>query len=157
MINAPFLVGCAFALFGVYFFGVGVRHFRQAQRSRQWPVLEGRIESSWLWGRRMIDGEMKPAEHLDVTYSFDYGGQSWQSQRIAFYTLVYPETWQLAEQFSENAAVSVSVNPHQPEESVLIPGPRPGHKRYSDIILAVIAMVVGVGLAWAGWVSLLGH
>jgi len=62
-------------------------------------------------------------------------------------------TVNFANEHPANSDLWVYYRPDKPDESVLIPGPRPGNKRYSDIILASIGLVVGIGLAAWGTVD----
>ncbi|MBO6586929.1 MAG: DUF3592 domain-containing protein [Gracilimonas sp.] len=147
MMNLPLLVGIAFTLFGVYLVIHAVRNHRRAKQSEDWPVANGKLVSVELWGKRNIDGEMKDAEKLSVKYEYILKGKVYESSTVAFYTMMYPETIEFAENNSPDQAVDVYYNPAKPNESVLIPGLRSGNKRYSDLILALFAVFIGIVVA----------
>jgi hypothetical protein len=153
--NLPFLVGLAFVAFGAWMLVHAVRSHRRARLSQQWPTAEGTLEEVFLWGRRNVDGEMKDVERLSVSYRYTVDGKALEGRNVTFYTLVYPETVAFAEAHPEGSMVPVYYNPDQPSESVLRPGPRAGHKRFSDIILALLGILVGAGVAAGGWFGFL--
>ena len=82
-------------------------------------------------------------------------GREYESTRIAFFTIIYPETLQFAEQHPVDSPVSVRYDPEKPAESVVIPGLNP-IKPYSDIVLAVCGVVVGTGVAIGLYTGLIG-
>jgi hypothetical protein len=51
---------------------------------------------------------------------------------------MYPETTEFAEDHPIESIVTVYYNPAKPSESILLPGPRKGSKRYSDLTLGII-------------------
>lgn len=106
-------------------------------------------------GRRNVDGEMKDVERLTVRYRYSVGGEPLTGHSVTFYTLVYPETVAFAESHPEGSTIPVHYNPERPGESVLRPGPRPGYKRFSDLILAGLGILAGAGVAAGGWFGVL--
>lgn len=145
--NLPLIVGIVFTLFGVYLIIHAVRNHRRAKQSESWPKVSGKLLNVELWGKRNIGGEMKDAEKLSVKYEYTLKGKVHESSTVAFYTLMFPETTQFAENNSPDQSVDVYYNPADPSESVLIPGHRKGNKRYSDLILAMLAVLIGVVVA----------
>ncbi|MGN8224473.1 DUF3592 domain-containing protein [Gracilimonas sp. BCB1] len=124
-----------------------VRNLRRAKQSEGWPVVNGELLSVELWGKRNIDGQMKDAEKLSVQYEYSVRNKVYTGTAVAFYTLMYPETTEFADNNSADSPVDVYYNPDEPSESVLIPGHRKGNKRYSDLILALFAVLIGIVVA----------
>jgi hypothetical protein len=75
---------------------------------------------------------------------------------VSFYTLMYPETTDFADNHPLNRAVTVHYDPMMPTNAVLIPGPRKDNKRFSDTILASAGIIVGVALSVSGWQGIIG-
>ena len=68
---------------------------------------------------------------------------------------MYPETFNFAQDHPENSNMNVFFNPSDPSESVLIPGLRKD-KPYSDLIIAVFAIIIGIALAVSAWFGVIG-
>lgn len=109
-----------------------------------------------LWGRRTIDGEPRPVEKLSVEYEYAIDGSRYSGTQAAFYTLVYPETVSFAEAHPERSEVPVYYNPDDPAESVLVTGSKGDNKRYSEVILASVGLIVSVAIATFGMLGILG-
>jgi hypothetical protein len=154
--NIPLLVGTGFALFGLYMFKYALASYQKAIASLNWPCIDGKLVKVHLWGRRNVDGEMKEVRNLDVAYNYKVLEKEFSGNAVTFYTLVFPETTEFATRHPVNSTIPVYYNPADPAESVLIPGTRPGNKRYSDIILAIIGVITGIAIAVSGWLGILG-
>lgn len=132
-----------FIALGGYLLVGSFKRLKSAMASESWPSATGRLLNIRLWGKRLIDGTMQDAEKLGVAYEYEIRGITYKGCDISFYTLMYPETLQYAKKFQEMENVPVYYNPENPEESVLITGPRKS-KPYSDTILALIAVMLGI-------------
>lgn len=152
--NGALVGGALFAAFSGWMLRHALRNYRAALASESWPSVEGKLVELGLWGTRNIDGEMKPAEKLSAWYEFDVDGTHHVGTEVAFYTLVYPETTEFAAAHHEGGYVRVHYNPGNPSESVLIPGPRQGSKRYGELILGSFGLVASVVVAVAGALEL---
>ncbi len=91
-----------------------------------------------------------------MEYVYEVHGKPYTGTAPTFYTLVYPETVNFATRFPKNSEVSVHYDTGNPADSVLIPGPKQGNKRYSDIILAGVGLVVAVSIAVFGALGVIG-
>lgn len=100
-----------------------------------------------------MDGYMTEAEKLDVEYEYQVLETSYTGTAVTYYTLVYPETTEFADKNPVNSHVTVYYNPENPNESVLITGPRKDNKRYSDIILGSLGLITGLSVAVTGWLG----
>ena len=154
--NTPFYVGIGFGLFCGWLLIDSFFNYKKAQASIGWPSVNGDLLKVRLWGKRNVGGTMQEVENLRVSYSYDVRGISHTGSTVAFYTLVYPETVDFAQDHPVNSEVAVYYQPDNPSESVLIPGPKPGSKRYSDLLLAGIGVLISAGIAIAGALGIIG-
>jgi len=148
--NLPFIVGSIFTVFSLWILKHAITNFRTARQSESWPSVTGRLVTVELWGTRNVDGVMKPVERLSIQYDYQVDGHIHTGKNVAFYTLVYPETVQFAENHPENSDVRVYYSPETPSNSVFIPGVKGDNKRYSEIILASMALTVGIAITTTG-------
>jgi hypothetical protein len=155
-LNAPFIVGTLFAIFCGRMFAHAWRSYKNSIESKYWPSVEGKISNVELWGKRNVSGEIKEVENLKIEYIFEVHGKTYKGTTAAFYTLVYPETVDFACVHPTNSKVSVYYKANNPDESVLMPGPKSGNKRYSDIILASVGIGVSVSIAFFGAIGIIG-
>ncbi|WP_127560322.1 DUF3592 domain-containing protein [Saccharospirillum alexandrii] len=153
--NLPLLAGLAFALFGIYLLFHSIANYRHAKASQGWPSVVGRLVEVQLWKKRLIEGEMKDAEHVKVAFSYQVNGRDYTGRLPTFYTLVYPETVEFAERYPVGSEVQVYYNPVNPADAVLVPGLKKD-KPYSELILAVICLGVGIAVAVLGWLGVIG-
>lgn len=153
--NIPIIAGLVLALFGVYMLRRAITRYKNAVASHLWPTTNGHLADVRLWGKRNIDGEMKDAEKLAVEYSYEINGLKYTGRSVAFYTLLYPRTVELAERLSSKSNVKVYYNPKNPSESVLEPGLNP-EKPYSDLIISILSVATGVVIATLAWLGVIG-
>lgn len=146
--NLQTIGGLVLAVFGAHMLRHALRNHRKALASVAWPAVEGTVTKVELWGRRNVGGEMKEVEHLSVAYEYRVDGREYSGTRVAFHRLHFPETTDFASGHPVGSRVEVFHNPEEPGEAVLVVGPRGGNKRFGEIILAGLAL--GVGLAVMG-------
>ena len=154
--NTPFIVGALSTVFCTWMLFHAFCSYKKALASKDWPSVKGKINEIELWGKRNVDGQMQEVEKLSIEYFYEVHGKAYKGTTAAFYTLMYPETVNFKKNYPVNSEVSVYYETNNPAESVLIPGPRPGNKRYSDIILASIGLVVSVSVAFFGAIGKFG-
>lgn len=146
-----FLVALVFLLFCIYMLRHALINHRSAKASNDWPSVTGALTELQLWGKRRINGEMVDSENVSVQYQYEVNGNKFAARRVAFYTLHYPETVDLAKRYPEGSRVSIFYNPKNPAESVIVPGLHP-QKPNSEIWLAgvgvviLVATVIGVSI-----------
>ena len=153
--NIAFWAGILFTVFGIYMLRHATTQHRKAAESLNWPATKGRMLKVSLWGKRNINGVMQDVNNLIVKYSYEAGGSEQQGSNAAFYTLMYPDTTEFAEKYPEGAEDEVYYDPHQPDESVLCPGPRAG-KPHSDLLLGCVGVLTGLAIsisAYMGWIG----
>lgn len=154
--NTPLIVGAGSALFCTWMLINALHGYKKSLASRGWPSVNGKLLKLELWGKRNVDGEMRDVERLSIEYSYDVHGVNHKASTAAFYTLVYPETVDFASNHPESSEVTVYYQPTNPAESVLVPGPKPGNKRYSDILLASFGLVVSLSISILGALGRIG-
>ena len=98
---------------------------------------------------------MQDVERLSIRYTYDVEGRSYESSRVAFFTILYPETVHFAEKYPAGSAVAVRFDPHDPSNATIIPGFNPA-KPHSDIVLAAFGVIIGIGVTIGVYTGLLG-
>ena len=141
--NTPILVGTGFVLFSLYFLRFALANYKRALASVSWPSVQGRVTEVALWGKRRIGSEMKDAMQLAMKYDYRVGETEHEGSKIAFYTLVYPETLNFANEHPEGSEITVFYDATNPSQSVLLNGP-PESKRYSEIVIACLGIAIGL-------------
>lgn len=154
--NAPVITGFLFSGFCIWLLMHGLRSYKKALDSLHWPGTRGEISKLELWGKRNINGQVQDAEKLSVDYHFAVNGKTFQGSRLAFYTLMYPETVNFANANPAKSHITVYYDPNNPDNCVLIPGSRSGNKRYSDIVIASIGLIVSIGITILGALGKIG-
>ena len=153
-ISTPAIAGILSIVFCLWFLRFARKNLRNADTSKHWPGVQGHMVSVTLWGKRNIAGKSEDAERLTVSYRYEVDGKAFDGNRIAFYTLMYPETVRFAEDHPQNSDVTVFYDPNNPQNAVLMTGARSNNKRYSEVILATFALIVSVVVTIMG---LLGY
>ncbi|SNY43129.1 Protein of unknown function [Arsukibacterium tuosuense] len=153
--NLPLMAGVAFLLFGIYLLKHAISRYKKAKMSRHWPVVDGRLTEVKLWGPRLVDGKTTDAEKLNVAYSYVVDGTAHSGRRASFYTMVYPETLDFARRHAVGSDIAVYYNPRNPADAVIITGLKKD-KPYSDVILGVLAVVIGAVIAVLAWFNVIG-
>ena len=152
--NTPAIIGMFCIAFCLWMLRFALKNLTQADASSRWPNVEGRMISVTLWGKRNVNGEHKDVEHLSVKYGYEVDGMRYEGSQVGFYTLVYPETVAFAERHPSNSKVTVFYHPTNPQCAVLTPGAKGNNKRYSEVILASLALLVAIMITTMG---LLGY
>ena len=148
-----FYVSVLALIASLYFLRVGLSRLSTAKASVNWPSVSGEIIELAIWGKRLIEGDMRDADHLRVEYRYSVDGRQHVCGELANYTLVYPETYEFAQSYPRGSAVQVHYNPESPDQAVLIKGPRE-NKPYSDLFIASLAGLVSLSVAASfgfGW------
>jgi len=149
--------GLAISLFGLYMLKHAISSFVQGQASLQWQTVKGRIiESNAIqFHHRGDESNMGAGYSLFVEYEYQVNNKKYKSDRDAFYTLNSDEALEWSQCHNENPNVLVYYNPNKPEEASLTVGPREG-KKYSDIILVSMLLVVSISVTVGGYFGHLG-
>ena len=63
---------------------------------------------------------MVPAKNLSMQYEFKVGGIIYKAHRIAFYSMLYPETLVFAKNKKVGDSIDVFYDPANPENATLI-------------------------------------
>ena len=143
--------GLVFLLFSIYLLKHALKSFKLLKESTSWPSVEGRIKECTL----TLSAHKINLRNFFVTYEYQVNGAVYENNRIALYTIVAKEEAEpLAEQFKKDNNVPVYYNPGNPEESCLVT--REPEKKYSDIILAIMGVLVGVSITVAGYFGYIG-
>lgn len=147
----PFGVGCLFALGSLYFLARSLHSLTVARKSLSWPSVEGHIRKSEAVRFQSTSNHRA----LFVEYEYTVDGVSYTGTRDAFYTLRGDEAAALERAHQASPAVRVHYAPDDPRNATLIVGPR-AEKPYSDLILSVLGLVVGLALAVGAYRGYLG-
>jgi hypothetical protein len=110
---------------GLGIFVLGVGDIRDGRRSLHWPAVDGTVLSC------RISRHLLAPPRPEIRYGYAFGGSSYVSNRIwpgeilAIMPVMSGRAAQkLAGRFPEGRKVTVRVNPADPTEAALIPGPR---------------------------------
>ncbi|MEO0914030.1 MAG: DUF3592 domain-containing protein [Pseudomonadota bacterium] len=139
-----FFGGVFLSALALYLLAHALKSLRQLDVSAAWEAAEGRITSAEFTAP--VAGSSGWHSFMPE-YTFDVGGQRYTGRRVALYTIAgQAEVQALRERYPVGAAVTVHYDPSDPNEAVLIKAPPPGGKRYSDVVLAGLALAVGLAL-----------
>lgn len=147
-------------IYGLYYAALVVR----SRKARSWPVVEGtiikaepvreeaRTANPFTFRERL---PQKMTGGLDISYRYSFAGREYVSDQIAFPTLgrvvgakVDAEAEAAVAGFKVGGNVGVRVNPENPKEAVLFPGPS-----RSVVVAAVVfnaLALLGVALVLFG-------
>ena len=153
--NTPVWVGLIAALFAIYMLKNAIKSLQQAQESLHWPSVEGEIIECGIFislGGSNVGGKTKS---LNVKYKYDVDGRSYKGERESLYTLRSNEVEELDKQYKSNPRAQIYYNPVNPTEATLIVGPRK-NKKYSDILIACVALLVSASIVIAGYLGYIG-
>ena len=150
--SIPVVLGLFFALFGASLLRTALKNYKKAQKSIEWTQTTGKVKKVVLIGKRLIDGKMQDADRLQMNYMYTVDGKEYAGHQVAFYTLIYPKTYELAQAHPVESEINVYYNSINPKESVLLIGLRKD-KPHSDLWLSGIALAVGVLLMIAGFIG----
>ncbi len=153
--SIPVVLGLFFALFGASLLRTALKNYKKAQKSIEWTQTTGKVKKVVLIGKRLIDGKMQDADRLQIDYEYSVEGESYIGHQIAFYTLMYPASYELAQQYPLGSEITIYYNPSKLDESVLITGTR-RDKPYSEIFIAAFGLVCGCSVMMAGLIGLIG-
>jgi hypothetical protein len=91
-----------------------VKEYRMAGTAHRFVKVNGTINKVYLYGRG------KKKTQLNIDYTYQYEGNHFTGNRIAFRTLFYPETEQFAALNPEHSEVAVYIDPQLPKNSTLL-------------------------------------
>lgn len=146
-----FWVGLGFSAFAIYMLKHAIASYSASKVSLLWPDVAGLI----LESRAVQWKATSNHRTLFVKYEYVVSGKKYNGTRVSFYTLAGDEVLQLEKQHNALKNVPVYYNPHAPDESTLIVGPR-NEKSHSDLILATLALFVGLAITVAGYLGKIG-
>lgn len=131
-------------LIGVVF---GLNYLADANRSKTWQATEGVTVSAGVIGHAKNSGS-SGSYSVDVRYTYQVDGQTYQSDRIAFngarqYNSKSKAQTAIAD-YSAGNVVTVYYNPDDPAISVLQPGS--SWQAYRPLGFAVLAIILGAFL-----------
>jgi hypothetical protein len=97
-------------------------------KATNWPVLEGQIHwqthSSGPYRSPRYNSIIGSLRWKEVQFSYKVGGLQYLSNNISF-GLTFSDDFELANPYDkEHSAVKIYFNPLDPNEAVLIPGPK---------------------------------
>ncbi len=133
-----FLVGLA-----IYLLIDALRSLKKLEACGHWPRTDGVMTKS-------IVSRPKSTSSQHVFYAeYDYsvGGRNYSGSRVAYYTVSdEAEAKKLGNSHAVGKVVDVFYDPTNPAEATLINHPKAGGKKYGEVILGCLALVVGIGV-----------
>ena len=149
--NTPVWVGLIAALLAIYMLRYALKSLQQAKDSVKWPSVEGKIVECEI----MCGAGIPKKKYLNVKYEYKVNGNTYSGERESFYTLLNDEVEKLHEKYTSSPVTQIYYNVKNPAESTLIVGPRID-KKYSDILIASIGLLVSVSIVIAGYLGYIG-
>lgn len=147
-----FWAGLGFSAFAIYLLKHALLSHVEAKRSLQWPHVDGTL----LECRSVQWKATSSHRTLFVKYEYVVSGKQYAATRVSMYSLAGDEVLQIEEQLnSRKNHVPVYYDPEAPDKSTLITGPRK-EKAHSDVIMATIALAVGIAISVAGYFGKIG-
>jgi len=141
--------GLFFCVLSIWLLRHVIKELLKYEPSKQWSSTTGKVKDheniQFLPGRQ---------RDLFIEYQYDVDGKKHTGSKIALYTLSRDEAKKLEEQLSIQNKVTVYYNPKEPVESLLIVGGRKD-KPYSDLILAIIGLLIGILIILGGYFGIL--
>lgn len=142
-----FLVGAGIFLFGAYLLKRSINLVEEINRSGDWPVTKGKILKSELIEYKLVAGnKFGPSYRLDLVYEYVVGSKSFVGTKPFLYTMTKKtEAKNIVKKFPVGKVFDVYYDLNFPENAVLITGGR-AEKKYHEIVVSVVVMLVGAGL-----------
>lgn len=145
------LIGLLLAAAGGVFTWLMWRSYERADEIREWPGVACAIIRSEVEQRR-IDPNQPPEYRLGILYSYEWDGETYESDRYRLRGASWTKDRESVEELSETLAVGTvtegRVNPEAPGEAVLRSESRaPGYSIWFPLIFVVGGLGVVVG-AW---------
>jgi hypothetical protein len=139
-----------FALFGLVFVWIGITSWIQAEASKSWTPVDGKILSFEIKTSHSTSshGGSSTSYSASVVYEYTFDDVRHQGRRIAFITSGggYSSAEARVRQYASGTEVKVYVDPAAPQEAVLEPGVNAGN--YIFILMGGIFAAIGIaGLA----------
>ena len=145
----PFgIVGCVFMLMNAIFLGILVSTQRKMNAVKSWSTTMGTVTSSYL-ERRRSSNNRGSTNYPVVHYSYQVGGQAYQSNKIAPGMEVGGTgAGKVVERYPAGAQVMVFYDPQKPSDAVL---ERKAHAQWILWLVLVIMdfMLCGMAVAFA--------
>lgn len=135
--------GIFFMALSIAMFFYSIIELKKAKTSINWVKALGKISHIRLYGVRIVDGSRKNAETISLVYEYIVNGKSYKSNRIAFYTLHFPDSYNFSLGKNVGDNINVYYNPESHGDSVLIVGAQSG-KEFSGHYLSIIGFIIGV-------------
>lgn len=120
-----------------------IKQLEKAKSSINWRKTSGTITNIQLYGVRIVDGIRKNSETIRLEYEYFVNEKLYKSSRIAFYTLLFPESYNfsLGKKVGDN--INVHYNPENYGDSVLIVGAQYG-KELSGHYISIAGFTIGI-------------
>ncbi|GGW96880.1 DUF3592 domain-containing protein [Alteromonas halophila] len=152
MTNTAFWGGIFLLLVALYLLKGAIRSLQQFDQSAHWPTAKGRILNS-----EVVRYKATSSRHdFLVSYVYEVKGKEYKSNRAALYTIIHQRDAEaLLARFKEGTDVDVFYNPEAPSEAVLVTG-HGTSKKYSEVILAGVVLVVAVVITISGFYGWIG-
>jgi len=150
MMSSAVWGGLFFCVLSLWFLKHSIQDLIKSMPSRKWPNVNGTILESEV----ICFSPTSERLELFVKYRYQVNGQEYTSNRVSLYTLSTKEVRDAGKRFTIKAEVPVFYNPNNASESLLITG-KSKDKPYSDLIMSLIGLGVGIGITLGGYYGVL--
>jgi hypothetical protein len=149
--QAPWVAGLVFGVFMLVGIGLllfGIQAWKNAEASRSWPSVEGRVISSEVKTLHSRSRSSHGGSHTSITYGaeivyqYSYQGQEYRSNKVGMMSASssdYSLADRTVRRYALGTPVKVFVNSKDPSEGVLTPG-----AGWGEVLMVVIGLVFGL-------------
>jgi hypothetical protein len=124
----PFLASFTVMVAALWILGLWVRELHRGRLSESWPAVAGTMQKPG--GRQTA-----------AVYRYEVAGREYRGERVRF-------AWGRKHPYGAGEAITVYVNPADPKDSVLVPGPN--WAPWLPLFVAAWLLISSV-LVWAAW------
>lgn len=147
MTNGAFWGGVFLVLLAAYLLKHAIKSFHEFEESKNWPSVTGKI----VYSEVVRPSATNSRRDFLVNYDYEVDGKEYRGNRTTLYTIIdEEEAVGFQAQFKTGSSVLVYYRTEVPSESILVPGGR-DEKKYGEIIMSFVVLVVGVVVSIAGF------
>ncbi len=119
-------VGIIFLLIGGGVLAYGLKEFRDALATRDWPIVQGTITQSQMGAHHSRDSDSPSTTYFaDLVYVYEVNGRSYSGKRLSWMewrSNDYGHWEEIVNRYPVGAAVEIHHDPANPENAILEPG-----------------------------------
>jgi hypothetical protein len=147
MTNGAFWGGMFLVFLALYLLKHAIKSFHEFEDSKNWPFVIGQI----VYSEVVRPSATNSRRDFLVNYDYQVNGKQYRGNRVTLYTIIdEAEAVGFQAKFATGSSVPVYYRTEVPSESILVTGGR-GEKKYGEIIMSFLVLVVGVVVSIAGY------